>query len=251
MTQSKHTNIIFTLICSVFSFVLCQAAHAQAKQATINITTEYFHPYNIPEKKGGAIYGQSADKVHDLFKRSHIPYQMTMMSWNRALELARKNEDTCVFSTARTKERESSFQWIGPISTGVWSIFGKIEKLGNITQIEQIKQSTIGTEVGNFAVSFLSEKGFKVVTSNESITSFKNLEIGRIDYVATGDVHGKEMIKENNLENKIVWLFDYGSTDYYLACNLKMKAETIALLNLKLNEMKVDGTFKNINLKYQ
>ena len=217
MTQSKHTNIIFTLICSVFSFAICHTAHAQTKQATINITTEYHFPLNIADKEGGIIYGQSADKVHELFKKSHIPYQMSMMSWNRAFELARNNADTCVFSTVRSKERESSFQWIGPIATGVWSIFGSTNKLGKVTKLEDIKQSMIGTEVGNVAVSFLSEKGIKTVTSNEADTTFKNLSIGRVEYAAAGNTQGNKMIAANHLENKIVLLFNFHTSDYYLA----------------------------------
>lgn len=223
---------------------------AQTKHATINITTEYLFPLNIADKEGGAIYGQSADKVHELFKRSQIPYQMKIMSWNRALELARNNTDTCVFSTARIKEREGSFQWIGPIATGNWAIFGSPDKLGKVTHLEDIKQSSIGTEVGNVSVAYLSEKGHHVITSNESDTTFKNLALGRIDYAAAGDTHGKKIIMENKLEDKVVMLFNFNSADYYLACNKYMDATTVALLNSKLREIKADGTFKSIDSKY-
>lgn len=229
---------------------ICDLSTAQTKQATINITTEYLYPLNIVDKEDGAIFGQSADKVHELFKRSQIPYQMTMMSWNRAFELARNNSDTCVFSTAKIKERESSFHWIGPIATGNWAVFGSPDKLGKITRLEDIKRSSIGTEVGNVAVAYLSAKGFRLVTSIESATTFKNVAWGRIEYATAGDIHGKKIIMDNHLEDKVVWLFNYQTSDYYLACNLKTNVETISLLNLKLREMKTDGTYKNIDSKY-
>lgn len=233
------------------SFItLCANGQAQSKPATINITTEYLFPLNVADKEGGTIYGQAADKVHELFKRSQLPYQMKMMSWNRALELARKNTDTCVFSTAKIKERENWFQWIGPIATGNWTIFGSPEKLGKVTRIEDIKQSSIGTEVGNVTVAYLAEKGYHVITSNESSTTFKNLALGRIDYAAAGDTHGKKIIAENKLEDKVAMLFNFNSSDYYLACNKHMDATTIALLNSKLREMKADGSFKNIDSRY-
>lgn len=237
-------------MCFVFSIAICQVCAAQTKQSTINITTEYLYPLNISDKEGGVIYGQSADKVHELFKRSQVPYQMTIMSWNRAFELARKNTDTCVFSTARVKERETWFHWIGPIATGNWAVFGSPDKLGKITRLEDIKQSSIGTEAGGVAISFLSDKGFRMVTSIESATTFKNVALGRIDYATAGDIHGKKIILDNHLEDKVVWLFNYQSSDYYLACNPKMQADTIALLNAKLREMKTDGTFKSIDSKY-
>jgi polar amino acid transport system substrate-binding protein len=224
---------------------------AQMKQASINITTEYHYPLNFSDKEGGVIYGQSADKVHALLKRSHIPYQMKMMSWNRAFELARNNSDTCVFSTARTKEREAWFHWIGPISTGNWAIFGKPDKLGKITRLEDIKQSLIGTEAGNVSVSYFAERGFHLVTSIESETTFKNVALGRIDYATAGDIHGKKIIKNEKLEGKVAWLFNYATSDYYLACNPKMSLETISLLNSKLREMKMDGSYKAIENKYR
>ncbi len=250
MKQTKHANSKFYMMCFLFLTAFCDVSTAQTKQATINITTEYLYPLNIADKEGGAIYGQSADKVHELFKRSQLPYQIRVMSWNRAFELARNQADTCVFSTARIKERESWFHWIGPIATGNWAVFGSLDKLGKITRLEDIKQSGIGTEVGNVSVPYLSEKGFRLVTSHESATTFKNVALGRIDYATAGDIHGKKIIAENHLEDKVVFLFNYQTSDYYLACHPKMRAETIALLNAKLREMKLDGTYKMIDLKY-
>ena len=250
MTQTTHIHSVSFLIFFVALLAFCDLCVAQTKPTAINITTEYLFPLSISEKEGGAIYGQSADKVHELLKRSLVPYQMKMMSWNRAYELARHNEDTCVFSTVRTKERETSFQWIGPISTGNWAVFGSPDKLGKFTRLEDVKKSTIGTELGNVSVAYLSERGFHIVTSTESATTFKNAAIGRIDFATAGDIHGNKIIRENHLESKLVWLFNYHSSDYYLACNVKMNAETISLLNSKLNEMKMDGSLKRINNKY-
>lgn len=237
-------------MCFSFLLVFCNFSAAQTKKTTIKITTEYLFPLNIIDKDSPAIYGQSADKVHELFKRSQLPYQMNIMSWNRAFELARNNTDTCVFSTVRTKEREASFVWIGPISVGNWAVFGSPDKFGKVTRLEDVKQSSIGTEAGNVSVSYLSEKGFQMVTSIESTTTFKNVALGRIDYATAGDTHGNKIILENHLEDKVVWLFNYQTSDYYLACNAKMNADTISLLNLKLREMKTDGTYKHIDSKY-
>ncbi|MFZ6801407.1 substrate-binding periplasmic protein [Undibacterium sp. Di24W] len=251
MIRKKHFNTTVFLMWIVLASAFSSASEAQTKPSSITITTEYLYPLNASDKEGDAIYGQSADKVHELFKRSQIPYQIKMMSWNRAFELARNNSDTCVFSTARIKERESWFHWIGPIATGNWAVFGSPDKLGKITRLEDIKRSSIGTEVGNVSVPYLSGKGFRMVTSIETATTFKNVAWGRIDYATAGDIHGKKIIMDNHLEDKVIWLFNYQTSDYYLACNLKMNVETISQLNLKLRDMKADGTFKNIDNKYK
>nr|WP_315484038.1 transporter substrate-binding domain-containing protein [uncultured Undibacterium sp.] len=231
------------------SSALCSVSAAQTKQDIIQITTEHYYPFSISDKDG-VVYGASADKIHELFKRSKLTYQMNMLSWNRAFELARNNANTCVFSTSRTKERESSFHWIGPVMTGNWAMFGSPDKLNKVTSLKDIKQSSIGTEEGQVSLAYLSDKGFKIVTSTESITTFKNVALGRIDYATAADTHGKKIIAENNLKDKVVWLFNYSSSDYYLACNPKMQKRTIALLNKNLAKMKADGSFKRIERKY-
>lgn len=251
MHRTTHFHFPITRMCFVLAIAICQVSVAQTKPVAINITTEYLYPLNISDKEGGPVYGQAADKVHELLKRAHIPYQIKMMSWNRAFELARNNTDTCVFSTAKTTERETWFQWIGPIATGNWSVFGSPDKFGKITKLDDIKQSSIGTEVGNVSISYLSGKGFHMVTSIESATTFKNVAFGRIDYATAADNHGKKIISENQLDGKVVWLFNYHTSDYYLACHPKMRAETIQLLTTKLKEMKLDGSYKAIDSKYQ
>lgn len=230
-------------------FSFCSLVFAQNK--TITITTEYLYPLNMTDKDSSQVYGQAADKVHELFKRSQLRYDMKIMSWNRALELARQTNDTCVFSTARIKERETWFHWIGPIATGNWSIFGSVDKLGKVTRLEDIKNASIGTEVGNVAVTFLGEKGYHIITSGESATTFKNVALGRMEYATAGEYHGNKIIADLQLKDKVVKLFNFNYSDYYLACNKHMDAGTVALLSQKLKEMKLDGSYKAIDNKYQ
>lgn len=250
MKLTEHIQLTSSTKCFLFLLTFHSVAYAQNQQPTINLTTEYLYPLNMSDKDNSAIYGQAADKVHELFKRSQVPYQMAIMSWNRAIELARKETNTCVFSTARTKERESSFQWVGPIATGNWSIFGSPDKLGKVTRLEDIAQFSIGTEAGNVSINYLSERGLHVITSIESATTFKNVALGRIDFATAADIHGKKLILDNQLGDKVTWLFNYHTSDYYLACNPKMSAKTIALLNIKLREMKADGSYRMMDSKY-
>lgn len=247
--MTKHLKTLFFFSYFLFATTLCGLSTAQTTPVRINITTEHYHPFSFADTDG-KITGATADKVHELFKRSRLAYQMNIMSWNRAFEMARNTPNTCVFSTAKTKEREPSFHWIGPIATGNWALFGSPDKLNKFKTLDDIKQSSIGTEEGQVVLSYLSAKGFKMVTSSESSTTFKNVAIGRIDFATASDTHGKKLIAENNLKGKVVWLFNYFHSDYYLACHPKTQAEAIATLNKKLREMKEDGSFKNFETQY-
>ena len=175
--QTKPYKILQSIGLIAIFFGFTVNSSAQNQRQTIQITTEFNYPYNFLDKDTGAISGRAADKVHEIFKRSQIPYRMQIMSWNRAFEMARGNADTCVFSTSRSGEREPLFQWIGPIAVGHWAMFGSPDKLGKITKLEDIKQSRIGTQFGTIGVAYLSERHFQVVTSTESITTFKNVAV--------------------------------------------------------------------------
>jgi len=230
--------------------IVCSGSFAQNVPKDLLITTESAFPTNISNDNGKTIFGTSADKVHELLKRSRIPYRMEMMSWNRAFELARTGPDTCVYSTARTKERESDFKWIGPIGSGTTGIFGSPDKLGKVTSIDDIKQGRIGDYLGDVFVSMLSEKGIHAVVSYEPATAIKNVAYGRLDYVAISDRLGEHFISSNHLEEKVTLLFRLKPIDLYLACNRNIDDDTIALMNSKLAEMKKDGTYSKIELKY-
>lgn len=105
--QTKPYKILLDIGLIAIFFGFTVNSWAQNQRQTIQITTEFNYPYNFLDKDTGAISGRAADKVHEIFKRSQIPYRMQIMSWNRAFEMARSNPDTCVFSTSRSGERES------------------------------------------------------------------------------------------------------------------------------------------------
>jgi hypothetical protein len=48
----------------------------------------------------------------------------------------------------------------------------------------------------------------------------------------------------------VVWLFNYNTTNYYLACNAQMPTDIISILNTSLRGLKTDGTFEKIDNRY-
>ncbi len=250
--MKKIRSILSLFKNTIILLWLCSVAPSEAQNSTreLLITTEVAFPTNMSDDSGKTIYGSSADKVHELLRRSQIPYRMEIMSWNRAFELARNTTDTCVFSTARTREREALFKWIGPIGSGTSAIFGSPDKLGKVNSIDDIIQGNIGGYLGDEFVSYIAAKGAHVIVSYEPATALKNVAQGRLDYVAFGDKSGEHFIIENHLENKVVLLFRYQSIDLYLACNPGIDDTTVKLMNSTLDKMKKDGTYKKIDSKY-
>ena len=234
---------------AVVNLILLQNSIAQDTKQLL-ITTEESIPTSMVKEGGKVIYGRTADKIHEIMARSHVSYQMQSMSWNRAFELAKSQPDTCVFSTARTAERESMFKWIGPVAAGTWVVVGPQDRLGKITQLEQLKDSNIGVNLGDVLTGYLGQRGLNVVRSNDDDTSLKNLAMGRLDYWASDFSEANAKLAKHNLKDQLAILFSFGSVDYYLACNAKVSDEMVDSMKASLKEMKADGTAEKIEARY-
>lgn len=214
------------------------------------ITTEPSVPFKMMADDGKTIIGSTADKIHEMLRRAQIPYQMQMMAWNRAYELAKTQTDTCVFETARTPERESSFKWIGPVSKGSWAIYGSTSQIGKVTHLSDIKDATIGGYVGDAIGEYLANHGFHVINSYDDEITLKNLLKGRLDFWASDTTQAPRMIAKLHLQDAFTQLFVFGTFEYYLACNPKTSNERIDALRARLKEIHTDGTEAKIDARY-
>src|SRR6202035_2593591 len=97
-----------------FLILICEPS------AALTLTTEEYPPYNMLDERTKEPTGITVDKVVELMHRAHEPFTMISYPWSRAYRLALQMEDTCVFSTSRTPEREALFTWVGPLAQSDW-----------------------------------------------------------------------------------------------------------------------------------
>jgi polar amino acid transport system substrate-binding protein len=249
---NRGDNFCLSLIqATIILFCLGTSGKAFSQQSELLITTESSIPFNMSSDNGQTIFGKTADKVHEIMRRSQIPYHMQIMSWNRAFELARTQANTCVYETARTADRETNFQWVGPISKGEWGIYGSPDKVGKIRRLSDIKNASIGGYKGDALGQYLTTHGYSVINSYDDDITLKNLLLGRLDYWTSDTTQALPMLIQHHATDKVVLLFTYGSSDYYLACNPKVDEKWIDTMREKLKEIKADGTEAKIQAKYQ
>ena len=68
----------------------------------------------------GKVVGIATDKVRAAFERAGLPYTIELLPWKRAYAAAYQRPDACVYSTARTPERDPLFKWVGPTDSAEW-----------------------------------------------------------------------------------------------------------------------------------
>jgi len=249
-TTPFHNLALRTLLCLTALSLLTLAGVAHSRQPQLLITTEPSITTKLSPEDGKSIIGSAADKVHEILRRSQIPYQMKIMSWNRAYELARTQSNTCVYETARTPDRESSFKWIGPLSRGEWGIYGSPAKLGKITRLADLKNASIGGYLGDAVGEYLTQRHYHVVNSYDDEITLRNLILGRLDYWASDTAQAPSMIANNHAKEKVALLFTFGSYEYFLACNPGVSDEAVETMRAKLKEIRADGTEAKIGARY-
>jgi polar amino acid transport system substrate-binding protein len=236
-------NIRKRLVIFVASTV-CFALPAVGAPA-LSLVTEEYAPYAW---RGpiGHVRGISVDIVTALLLRAKIgaaPAQI--LPWARGMAITQRTANTCLFSTARTQEREDSFKWIGPIARLEWVLFARTEDKIVLNNLQQARRYTIGTYVSNATVEMLRSQGLKVELTSHDRINPRKLKLRRIDLWAVGQRPGLHLLRELHLDG-IEQVFSLADTDLYLACHPSIPDTQVSSLNGIIREMYRDGTMQKI-----
>ena len=227
------------LSCSTFAF----------PAAPLVLLTEDYAPYAWA-KPDGRVQGISAEIVSELMRRGGVGFAPPrLLPWARAIAVTERTPHTCVFSAARTADREKSFKWIGPIGRLEWVFFARASDQIAIDTIEQARPYTIGTYVSNATVPLLQQYRLKIEVASSDRANPVKLKLGRIDLWAVGRTPGIHLLRGLNIEG-IEPVFKFAEADLFLACNPNMSDIEVLRLNRLLREMFADNTVRAIYTRY-
>lgn len=229
--------------------VLMAPALAQPALPTLTLTAEITHP--AVTVQAGRVTGHAAEKVHEIMRRAGIDYTMVTMPWKRAFTLAHTQEDTCVFMTTRTPERETLFHWIGPISQADWVLYGRADRDYDIKALEQVRGLRIGSYNGDVRGEFLEARGFNVDYVQNDESNPKKLLIDRIDLWVNSTRSSQPLLAKLGLTGKVVPVLAFNQAKLYLACKRSLAEPVAARLHAALRAMETDGTYKAIEQRYE
>jgi len=228
-----------------FMLVVCDAS------AALTLTTEEYPPFNMLDERTKEPTGITVEKVVEVMRRAREPFTITSYPWPRAYQMALQMDNTCVFSTSRTPEREALFTWIGPLAKSDWTIFARATDVRKPRSLEDVKPFVIGGYNNAATGEYLKLHGYKVDLAIDDSLNMQKLLRNRIDFWATGDLLGKYLIGKAGLTGQIVPLFKFELSELYMACNLAMSPQRAEKFNRILKEMDRDGSSAAIERKYQ
>lgn len=216
--------------------------HAQATDPIIFYTEEY-PPYNFINDQG-EIDGISTRLLQEALTTVDHPVDFRLVPWARAFSEASLRPGNCVYSTARTAEREAMFRWVGPLLQTEWAAFALPGHSIEATSLEELK----GLRVGSFhedAISIHVENhGIPVINASRDDENLKRLTAGLIDVWVTGSDVAEAVTDSAGVQ--LERLFTFRRIEIYLACHKSIPTRFLEQLQSRLDLLKEEGRYPRI-----
>jgi polar amino acid transport system substrate-binding protein len=234
---------------SFLLWIACMAATGASAQKLVLMTEEY-PPFNM-SAPDGALVGISTDVVRELMREAQVDYSMSVSPWMRATTMARTRSGHCAFSMSRLADREADYRWVGPIAFNDWFLFARksIPSAPRPASLDELKWARIGSYLGAGGLADLKRRGFDIDVAPKDDLNPRKLQVGRIDYWASGKLSGLYRLKVQKIEG-IEPVLKIERSELYLACHPATPAATIDRLNQALAELTRRGLIARIYARY-
>jgi polar amino acid transport system substrate-binding protein len=203
--------------------------------------------------KSGHLTGFSIEIVREIQKRLNIDGDVQVVPWSRGMDKLNNDPNTMLITMAKTPEREPLYQWVGPIISVDYGLYGKANSDIKIKSLEDAKKvKSIGVYRNDIRDQTLTRLGFKNLDRADSNTSsFKKLMIGRISLYAENKLGAERIaISLGYRPNVIKLIFPLFKSYLYFGVSRNTSPEIVQKWNDALSTMKKDETFLAIQKKY-
>jgi len=200
-----------------------------------------------------SLSGFAVDLVREIQRRVHNDDPIEMVTWARGYYDIQKYPNVLLFSMARTAERNSLFQWIGPILESQYGFYVKADSKIVINSLEDAKKiRTIGVIHDDVRDLFLTKAGFtNLDRRTDNNANIKKLMTGRIDAYAGSPTGIADALKSAGFHVTDVKLaFVFLKSQSFIAASRATSTGVVQAWNDALDALKADGTFEAILAKY-
>ena len=158
-----------------------------------------------------------------------------------------------LFSAERTPERESLFQWVGPVGKNSAILYAKKGSGIRINSLEEAKAiSAIATTTNWFTEQHLKRERFKnLLSSPDPRANVRQLMNGEAQLSIFTDITIQELVREAGYSmDDLEPVFTVIQTDFYIALSSDTPADVVQAWQTTLDSLKKDGAFEKIYRRY-
>jgi ABC-type amino acid transport substrate-binding protein len=216
-----------------------------------SIMTEDYAPFNYTED--GKITGLSSEIMLELINRVDQPNNIKVMLWSEAYDKISKSDGYILYSMTKTKEREELFKWVGPLATDRWVFYAKKGSALKISNLDDARKvAKIGTCKDSASEQFLKKEGFtNIISAADDTENVTKLMSGDIDLWIVGDLQGIYKAKTSDIDSSNLEIaHKIQDAELYIAFSKKTPDSEIVKWQKALDDLKAEGVYEKILLKY-
>lgn len=212
-----------------------------------------YAPYNFLNDKK-EVDGYDADIAKNVAKKLGVQAEFITGEFSGLIEgLQKEKYDVLISQVTITEDRKKTMDFSNPYIKNSVNVVVKSDN-NTIKAVEDFKGKKIGIGLGTNDEKYLRDVAmpkvgsFEIATYNDVISSLMDLNVGRIDATINNIFALKPLMEKNKLNIKAV-----GAPikeDFAGVATRKNNTELVEAINKALNEMKTDGTLKEIHQKW-
>ncbi len=222
-----------------------------APAARLKILTEDNPPLSF--EKDGRAEGFSVQVVREILARLGCRAPIRITPWARGMQMLDTQPNVALFSTARTPERESRYQWVGPLCIMHWGFFVRSDSTLRIESLDDARKArAIATYHNDAKERYLKRRGFtNLQSANSPGSNLKKLLSGRVDLWLHPTIGVSLLARRLGVDpGRLRMVLPVASVDLYIAFSRETPPGEVQRWQNTLDEIKRDGTFTAIAARW-
>jgi len=219
-------------------------------QEPLLLLSEDFPPVNF--ERDGEASGLAGELVLAMLRDMGLPLKVRFMPWARAYRIAQGPQPVCLFTMARTPQREALFQWVGPVGEFQNALIGRAGT-DRLRSLELARQAPEIITVRDWSSEQeLRQLGFRNLKSvSNGTVALRMLLAGRAAMMATERALLPDLLQREGLdESAIATLLVYSSNPGYLAFSRATPAAQVRRWQAALDRLRASGEFERISRRW-
>lgn len=228
-------------------------ASAAAPAQTLQMYTEELPPLNYLD--GHQAAGYSTAVARRVLALAGLRGHFHVFPWKRAYSIVLKTPNTVLFTMARTEQRESLFQWVGPLARRriyLYRLSSRADiQLNNLAAVRPYQ--VVGLN-GSAAAIYLRQRqpDVRLMVVGDEQQSLQMLLLGHTDLAIMLDWAMQYHLSRLHIAADRVtpaFLLD-DRYQYYFAVSKETPKATVARLQAAFDQLKASGELSRLQEKY-
>lgn len=217
----------------------------------LRLYSQEYPPVNF--SVAGEPAGMAVEVVRELARRSAQPIHLEVVPWARAYREAQTRPNSGVFVAMRTAERESLFQWVGPITVNTTGFYALTDAAPRIDSLDDARHhGEIAIPRDWYSHQLLRAAGFgnlHPVPGPDMVVQM--LKHRRVKLMVMDNLGLSAYLARGGLrDDEVKLLFSFLRSYSYIAFSPETDPALVARWQEELDGMKRDGSFAAIHHKW-